>query len=149
MKVILLEHVKKVGKKYDTVTVSPGYARNFLIPRKLARPATEETLRNIESIREQALQAQTARHESLIQALSSLEGKEVTIAAPANEQGHLYAALSEDVIAEALSTASGSSVLPHDVSIAAAIKELGNHTVTVGDGENVASVTISVISPIQ
>lgn len=102
MKVILQQDVKGQGKKGQLVEVSDGYARNFLLPKKLAVPATAENVNTMKQ-QEKARLAQQAAEKAEAQALAKkLEGLSVTISAKAGEGGRLFGAVTAKEISEAL-----------------------------------------------
>ena len=101
MKVVLLKDVKNIGKRDEIVTVSDGYARNFLFPQRLAAEATEGTIREIGKKRA----AQDAREaEALAEArkkADSLKGKVIELAVKCGSQGRLYGSVTAAEAAEA------------------------------------------------
>jgi len=126
MKVILLEDVHGIGAAGAVATVADGYARNLLFPRKLAIPATEGNLKNLERQRDtikrrHVQQAKTA--ETLAQKIAGLT---ITITAKTGEEGRIYGAITNADIAEALAK-QGVEVDRHDISIPHPIKMVGSH----------------------
>ena len=110
MKVILQQDVRGQGKKGQLVEISDGYARNFLLPRKLAVPATAENI-NTMKLQEKARQAQMAAEKAEAQALAEkLQGIQVKLAAKAGEGGRLFGAVTSKEIAEALSAQFGLNI---------------------------------------
>ena len=102
MKVILQQDVKGQGKKGQMIEASDGYARNFLLPRKLAVPATAENV-NTMKMQEKAKKAQEAAEKAEAEATAKkLEGLMVKIAAKAGEGGRLFGAVTAKEISEAL-----------------------------------------------
>ena len=102
MKVILQQDVRGQGKKGQMVEVSDGYARNFLLPRKLAVLATAENVNTMKQ-QEKARKAQEAAEKAEAEALSKkLEGLTVKVAAKAGEGGRLFGAVTAKEISEAL-----------------------------------------------
>ena len=98
MKVILQQDVRGQGKKGQLVEISDGYARNFLLPRKLAVPATAENI-NTMKLQEKARQAQMAAEKAEAQALAEkLQGIQVKLAAKAGEGGRLFGAVTSKEI---------------------------------------------------
>ena len=101
MKVILQQDVRGQGKKGQMVEVSDGYARNFLLPRKLAVLATAENVNTMKQ-QEKARRAQEAAEKAEAEALSKkLEGLTVKVAAKAGEGGRLFGAVTAKEISEA------------------------------------------------
>ena len=102
MQVILQQDVKGKGKKGQLVNVSDGYARNFLLPKKLAVIATAENL-NTMKLQEKARKAQEAAEKAEAQALAKqLEALTVKIVAKAGEGGRLFGAVTAKEVSEAL-----------------------------------------------
>jgi len=77
MKVILLQDVPKVGKKYEIKNVKDGFARNFLLLKNLAKIAEAGTLKEIEAAKQKEAREKERRTESLVATMSDLEGKEI------------------------------------------------------------------------
>lgn len=102
MKVVLLQDVKSIGKKDSVVTVSDGYARNFLFPRKLAVEATAAALNDVktkESARAHHKQEEIKAAEEL---KAVINGKSVTIKAKAGKEGKLFGAVTSKDVAAAI-----------------------------------------------
>ena len=100
MKVILLQDVKKLGKKGDVIEASDGYARNFLFPRKLAEQATDNAMHIVNVKKENERKKKLAELEAAQKLAAELKGKEVTINAKAGENGRLFGAITNKDIAE-------------------------------------------------
>ena len=98
MKVILLQDVKKMGKKGDVIEASDGYARNYLFPRKLAEEATANALHVVNAKKE------LAELEAAQKLAAELKGKEVSIEAKAGESGRLFGAITNKDIAEVINS---------------------------------------------
>ena len=99
MKVILLQDVKKVGKKGDVVEASDGYARNFLFPRKLAEEATNANMHVLNAKKENERKKKLAELEAAQKLAADLKGKEVKIQAKGNN-GRLFGAITSKDVAE-------------------------------------------------
>ncbi len=130
MDVILLEDLKGVGAKGALIHVKSGYARNYLLPQKLAIPAGDKAanvyreLERQKQFKEDKLVAQ-ARQQA-----SRLEGVEVNIPTQANEEDTLFGSVTNADVAEALARA-GHEVDKHQIEIADHIKQLGRYDVPV------------------
>ena len=110
MKVILQQDVKGQGKKGQLVDVSDGYARNFLLPKKLAVIATAENLNTMKQ-QEKARKAQQAAEKAEAEALSKkLESLTVKVAAKAGEGGRLFGAVTAKEISECLAQQHGLNI---------------------------------------
>ena len=102
MKVVLLQDVKDIGKKDQLVTVSDGYARNFLLPRKLAKEATSGAVNDVKT-KESAKAHHKQEEIKAANALKDqLNGKEVTIKAKAGKEGKLFGAVTSKDVSAAL-----------------------------------------------
>lgn len=102
MKVVLLQDVKGTGKKGELVQVSDGYARNFLLPRKLAKEANSQVmseLKSAESAKAWRIQKET---EAAKAAAASIEGKTVRLFAKAGQGGRLFGSVTAKEVAEEL-----------------------------------------------
>jgi large subunit ribosomal protein L9 len=147
MDVILLEDLKGVGSKGATVHVKPGYARNFLLPRKLAIPAAS---RSANLYKELERQRDVQDQKVLLQARAAaerLEGLEVNIPAAANEEDTLFGSVTAGDVAEALGLA-GFTVDKHTIELPEHIKQLGKYEVPIRFHPSVtASVKIWVVRP--
>ena len=119
--------------------VADGYARNYLIPRGLAERATPEALKAHEILRARR-EAESELHSNLLaKTVADLEGKVITIAANANDKGHLFAAIRKNDIAKMLS-------LPaHLISTDVEIKTLGDHGATLTHGAISSAITVRVV----
>ena len=104
MKVILLQDVKKMGKKGDVIEASDGYARNYLFPRKLAEEATANALHVVNAKKENERKKKLAELEAAQKLAAELKGKEVTINAKAGDSGRLFGAITNKDVAEAINS---------------------------------------------
>lgn len=98
MKVILLQDVKKIGKKGEVINASDGYARNFLFPKKLAEEATDSNLHILNNKKENERKQKLAEIEAAQKLASELKGKVIKVTSKAGEGGKLFGAItSKDV----------------------------------------------------
>lgn len=130
MKVILLDNIKKIGKKWDIKHVADGYARNFLFPKKLARLATQDALDQLDEELRQRETVATNELQEVEQFIEQLDGLEVAMKAKVADGGSLYAAISPSDIQKRLKEL-GFKVKEEHIKLAEAIKELGEHKVTL------------------
>lgn len=131
MKVILQEEVKKLGKKGDVIEVSEGYARNFLLPKKLA---VEATAVNINSINQQKASEARKQQQAIDEAklMAAQLGKlEVTIAVKTGEGGKLFGSVTGKDIADALAAQHKIELDKRKIEIKDAIKGLGTYPVVI------------------
>ena len=144
MKVILQQDVKGKGKKGQTIEVSDGYARNYLLPRKLALEATADNL-NAYNIKEKARLAQIERDKDQAAATGrSLEGTVVKITAKSGGAGKLFGAVTSKEIADALAEQHGITVEKNKIVQNEPIKTFGTFPVKVKLGYEI-SANISVV----
>jgi len=128
MEVILLQRIEKLGKMGDLVKVRNGYARNFLLPQKIALRATKENISHFEKEKE-TLEKLNLKHRADAEALGAkLEGMMATIIRQASESGQLYGSVSARDIAEALKQ---EHISKDNVKIDHPIKTIGIHGVRV------------------
>lgn len=130
MRLLLLEDVRKLGHVGDIVEVRPGYARNYLLPQRLATEPTEENIKAIEERRKIAAAERAKKLQEFTQLAEQLRDVSVTIEAAANPEGTLYGAVHEKDIAAALN-AQGLPVLPEQIMLGAPIRHLDNRLVTL------------------
>jgi len=144
MKVIFLADVKGQGKKDEMKEVSDGYARNFLIPRKLVVEATADTL-NAMKLKEKARLAQLARDKALAQAnAKELEGVIVKIPARAGTGGRLFGSVTSKEISDALLKQHNITIDKKDIVQSDPIKNFGSYTVKCKLGFEISG-TINLI----
>jgi large subunit ribosomal protein L9 len=146
MQIILLDKVGKLGGLGDVVNVKQGYARNYLIPQKLARRATEAAIKEFEGRRaelEKAAHAKLATAQALGEQLS---GKTVRIAQKAGVDGRLFGSVTNADVAEAL-TKAGMAVQKSQVRMPTGpLKTVGEHPVSVAPHTDVViEVTVHVV----
>lgn len=139
MKVLLEQDVKGTGKKGEIVDVSDGYARNFLLPRKLATPADAQAI-NAASISKSAaahkkFQAGVAARELAKQ----LEGVVITVKAKVGENGHLFGSITGKEIAAALLEQKQVEVDKKKISLPDPIRALGEYTIRISVYESTFS----------
>ena len=131
MKVVLLKDVKNIGKRDDIVTVSDGYARNFLFPQKLAVEATPGAMKAIQRKRA----AQDAREaEMLAEAknkAASLKDKVIALEVKCGDKGRLYGSVTSAEVADALEKQHGIKVDKRKMDIGDSIRETGIREISV------------------
>ena len=144
MKVILADDVRGVGHRGDTVTVKPGYARNYLFPQGLAWEATTANMRRL-SEEKKKYDAKTLHEKGLAEEVArKVEGLKIVIAKKAGEGDVLYGSVTPSDIADALAER-GIEVDRRRVEVAEPIKRLGEHTVHVRFHRDVvAELTVEV-----
>ena len=138
MKVVLLKDVKDMGRAHTTVEVADGHALNYLIPRKLAIPASAGAMKTAETRVKQVVEKKELDQKLIADRLSALAEERIVITKKANEQGHLYDGVGADEIAAATD-------LPEEaIKLEKPIKELGAFEVPVAYGEAFGKLTVTV-----
>src|SRR4030043_2219215 len=130
MKVILLKDVEKVGKQVEVREIKEGYARNFLIAKGLAKPATEEALKWLEvqkEIQEKKAEDELKKAQELA---SKIDDMELTIAVKVGEEGQLFESINSQKIADKLKEI-GFDVKKTQVELSEPIKELGEFPIKI------------------
>jgi large subunit ribosomal protein L9 len=145
MEVILREHVDNLGRRGEIVKVADGYARNYLLPRKLALLATAGNKKQIEREREK-FEVREAEEKKVAEAIAArLAGVEVVIARKVGETEALYGSVTSGDIADAL-TAKGFTVDRRKLQLAESIKRIGEVDVPVKlHREVVTTVKVKVV----
>ena len=127
MKVILQQDVRGQGKKGQLIEVAEGYARNFLLPRKLAVPATADAM-NTMQLREKAKKAEDARLKAEAEAVSAkLKNSPVKVTARAGANGKLFGAVTGKEVSDALKEQYGIELAKQKIVLDAPIKAYGNY----------------------
>ena len=146
MKVILQQDVRGQGKKGQLVEVSDGYARNFLLPKKLAVAATAENINTMKQ-QEKARKAQEAAEKAEAEALSKkLEGLMVKIPAKAGEGGRLFGAVTAKEISEALAAQYSLNIPKARLVLDEPIKSCGGYQVKAKLGYEVTGIVNVVVT---
>ncbi len=130
MQIILKERLENLGQPGDVVTVKPGYARNYLIPKGLAFEATEANLRRIEREKAQLLKRAEEELAAARKLATTVEGISVTFTARAGEEGKLFGSITAADIAEKLAE-QGVTVDRRQVLLEEPLKALGVYTVPI------------------
>jgi large subunit ribosomal protein L9 len=130
MQIILQEDIEKLGHRGDVVTVKPGYARNFLLPRKLAVEASAGNLKAIEKIRASLAKKTATEVEAAQKQAAALNGVELQFTRKTGENDQLFGSVTSGDIADALE-AKGFKIDKRQIHIAEPIKSLGEFPVTV------------------
>ncbi|MEN3043247.1 MAG: 50S ribosomal protein L9 [Fervidobacterium sp.] len=131
MKVVLLQDVPRLGKKGEITNVSDGYARNFLIPKGLAKEATEQVIKQLEKEKEQEKQRQEALRKESEKLLAQLHQHVFKISAKAGESGKLFGSLTNSNIAEEISKVIGKEFDKKWIILNSPIKTTGIYDIVV------------------
>ncbi len=144
MKVILLSDVYKHGVAGEVVNVADGFARNYLIPKKLAAKATESELKRAAKLREQSAARRAALDERLNELARVIDGVELVFARKASTTGKLFGSVTTTDIAEALNAKTGVDINRRRLS-QHSIREVGTHMVPVRLGTEISPVLKIVV----
>lgn len=146
MEVILRDHIENVGKRGEVVKVADGYARNYLLPRKLALPATPGNLKQIERERVK-LDAKEAEEKSGAEAIAArMAGIQVVITRKVGESEVLYGSVTTADIAESLEK-QGFETDKRKIGLREPIKKLGEYTVPIKlHREVIVSMPVKVVA---
>src|SRR5919112_1029792 len=123
VKLLLKESTKNVGRVGDIVEVSPGYARNYLLPQDLAVEPTANNVKEVERLERERREQQEAM-------IKQLEGVEVTLERRANEQGSLFGSVTATDIAKALQ-AQGFNINPDDINLHGKLDRIERYQVEI------------------
>jgi large subunit ribosomal protein L9 len=143
---ILLADVENLGGRGEAVDVSPGYLRNFLIPRKLAQPATPGALEEAQRRREAAARATEARVAREAEAAGLLSKTVLTIHERAGEDGHLFGSVGPQQIVDALRDARDLRIDKRKVRLDQPLRELGTFMIEIDLGDGVVAAVKTIIS---
>jgi large subunit ribosomal protein L9 len=147
MKVIFMQDVPNIGKAGQVKEVSDGYARNYLILRKLAMPARPQDIKDVEA-QIKARARQDAKTEAEMKALAQvLEGKGITIKARAGQQDRLYGSITGADIAAALESQHATVVDKRKIEISEPIHKIGVYDVPIKLAKDIAAnIKVTVIA---
>jgi large subunit ribosomal protein L9 len=137
---ILLKDVDSLGKAGQAVDVSPGYLRNYLLPRKLAQPATDRSLEEARRRQEVAERVAREASERAEETTALLSKTVLTIQHRAGEDGKLYGSVASKEIAEAIAEARGLRVDRKKIRLDSPIREVGTYMVEVEVGTATARI---------
>jgi large subunit ribosomal protein L9 len=138
IKLLLNESIKNVGKVGDVVEVSPGFARNYLLPKGLAVQPTAENVKRIEVRRREIERIETDRRAQQEQIIKQLASVEVALERKTNDRGSLFGSVTATDIAKALQ-AQGLAVQPEDVNLPGRLDRVNTYTVRVKFADDLAA----------
>lgn len=131
MKVIFLQDIPRVGKKYDIKEVNDGYAINFLFPKKWASLATPKTIAEIERHKKEIVIEREVQEELLIKNLEEMKGKTIIIKAKADEKGHLFSVIHKKMMTEAMDKECHVQIDEKFIVLEKQIKEIGEFEIPI------------------
>jgi large subunit ribosomal protein L9 len=130
MKVLLTDTIDRVGIVGEVIDVSEGYARNYLLPKKLAIQPTQGNIQRLEAKKKDYEAQQKQLRDDKEKLVAALAGVEITLIRAANEEGHLFGSVSKRDIAEEL-TKAGHHVSADDVKLDEPLRRIDTFTVPV------------------
>lgn len=130
MQVILLQDVENLGKKYEVKEVADGYARNFLLPKKLAKIATKKNLKWLEKQKEIEEKKAEKELKKVQEQASAIDGQEIIIPVKITENGKPFEAVTNQKIYEKLKEM-GFNVKKNQIDFPSPVKELGEFPVKI------------------
>jgi len=144
MKVILLQDVEDLGKKYEVKEVKNGYARNFLLPKDLVKPATKQALKWLESQKEVIEKEAEEDLKKAQEIASKLDGAEVNIVVKTGDEGQMFEAINSQKIVEKIKEM-GFDVKKSQVKLEHPIKDIGEYAVNISLAHNLeAEIKLTV-----
>src|SRR3989344_6021104 len=144
MKVILIKDVKGIGRAHDAWDVKVCHALNFLIPKKLAIPATPTAIKEAELRRKQVTDRVAVDSALLTQNISALAEARIVIKVKANEKGHLYDAVGESEISKAVKEQACVDLPEDAIKLEKPIKELGTFDIPVATNDTFGKFSITI-----
>ena len=147
MKVVFLNDVEGSGRVGEIKNVADGYARNFLLPRGLAAPATADAIKKGEARAAKEARRQAELDEQAQALAEKLAGSAITIVAKAGRKGRLFGSVTQADIAQEITNILGQEVDRHQVLLAEPIKEVGTHEVVIQLTRNVQpTISLEVLA---
>lgn len=147
MKVILLQDVRNVGKKNEVKEVADGYARNFLLPRKLIEPATPAALARLEKLLSHNRKNQEEEGKRLLEIKQLAEGRTLEFRLRTDSRGSVFGSVSGEMILAALRDAKIVTTQRVSVTLDHPIKQLGEHEVMLHLRENLYAKLRIIVLP--
>lgn len=147
MKLVLFTDVQALGKRGDVVDVADGYARNFLLPRKLAGEADKGALARLDA-QARAQERRQSQELAEAQALASrLESAKLAVKAKAGGNGKLFGAVTNADVASAIAGALSVEIDKHKIELLSQIKALGSYPVEIKLHKNVVAKAVVDVQP--
>jgi large subunit ribosomal protein L9 len=144
---ILLKDVDKLGESGDVIDVSPGYLRNYLVPRKLAQPATPASVADAERRRDAAEKAVAEAAAKAEETASLLRKTVLTISHQAGDDGRLFGSVTSQEIVDAIRQARSVRLDKRRVRLEEPIRTTGTHMVSVEVSDGVTAEIKTIVTP--
>lgn len=144
MKIILLSDIANLGKRNEIKEVSDGYARNFLLARKLAMLATPANLKAVEENKKKELAEQEKKKKLISEVFNKIKDKTFSIKEKANEQGELFGSVGKEKIIETLRQEGFEEIKEEYIKLEKPIKAIGEHKIELGFEDFKAQIIFKV-----
>ena len=148
MKVILLADVKGTGKREQVLEVSDGYARNYLLPRKLAVQASADAINTIKNAKATEEHRQTQQRQATLELARQMKDKEVRLTAKAGANGRLFGSVTGEAIAEAIKQQLGFEIDKRKIEMSEPIKQAGRFELTLRLGPNITARVFAIVETV-
>lgn len=145
MKVILLQDIENIGKKFEVKEFKNGYARNFLIPQGLAKPATKEAIKWVEMQKEIMAKKAESELKVIEEMVSKIDGLELIIPVKIGDKGQLFEKITPQKISEKLKE-SGFDVKKSQIDLTEPIEEMGEFPIKVKFEHNLEAEIKAIIT---
>lgn len=144
MKVIFLEEVRNVAKKFDVKDVSNGYARNFLLPNQLAEPATPSAMKKLEALKVEHTKNEAKLLERLREIAEKINETKIEFALKVDKSGAVFGSVNKESILKALRDHQWVTTERVDIDLKYPLKELGEYAVPI-DLKKGVTATLKVV----
>lgn len=149
MKVILMQDVKALGKKGDVKEVAEGYGRNFLLPRGLAKEATNANIAALERENTRRAEKEAADLTEAKRIAAELKGRRIEMEVKCGDAGRLFGSITNNDIAEFISREIGIDLDKRRIEVAESVKLVGDYTVVVKLHGGIQTEMLLVVKPAQ
>jgi len=136
MRVILLQDIENLGKKYEVKEVKDGYARNFLLPKKLAKLATEKAMKWLENQKKKELEKIEQELKEYQELASKIDGSEIIIPVKIGKEGQLFEKIAPQKISEKINEQLNVKIKKEQINLEKPINELGEFLIKVSFKHN-------------
>ncbi len=147
MEVILLQDIKGLGSKFEVKNIKDGYARNFLIPRGLAKIATKQNLKELETQKETLLKKEKEMKDKLEALVKDLSGQEFKFTLKTGEKDEVFGSVTKEDIKKRIEGSFKDTDNNLEIKLGQPIKKLGGHQVEINLGKGVKTTIKVVVEP--
>ncbi len=145
MRVLLLKDIKGLGHAGDIREVAGGYAANYLLPNRLARPVTEGSVKSVQQVKEAAARRQERKVNESQALATRLNGQTIVLKARSGDGDRLYGSITSADIAEALARQTGIDIDRRIIVLDHPVKTLGQHQITLKPGGGLTATITAVV----